>query len=102
MELQCPWSSPALRLTVHTRFSLTLGSLGCAAGIPGCGGDLFGEEGTLSTPTHMQRYHHNMDCEWRIRVPAGERVTLSFDHFELERSDNCIFDFVEVSALASG
>ncbi|XP_043205584.1 cubilin-like [Amphibalanus amphitrite] len=65
-------------------------------GIPGCGGDLVGERGTLSTPTHAERYHHNMDCEWRIRVPAGERVQLVVDHFELEFSRNCIFDFVEI------
>ncbi|XP_037091349.1 CUB domain-containing protein 2-like [Pollicipes pollicipes] len=65
-------------------------------GIPGCGGELAGEQGTLSTPTHMQRYHHNMDCEWRIRVPGNERVQLVFDSFELEGSFNCIFDFVEV------
>ena len=60
---------------------------------------MIGEEGTLSSPTHAERYHHNMDCEWRIRVPSGERVKLTVDHFELEHSRNCIFDFVEVGGV---
>lgn len=37
-----------------------------------------------------------MECEWKIQLPAGERIRVSWLRFDLETSTNCQFDFVEV------
>ncbi|XP_068081387.1 cubilin [Anabrus simplex] len=65
-------------------------------GIAGCGGILSGTSGTISCPMENGVYRHNLDCEWIIQVPAGSRIRITFDTFELESSRDCRFDMLEV------
>ncbi|CAG0907359.1 unnamed protein product, partial [Darwinula stevensoni] len=71
-------------------------------GIPGCGGLLTQARGGFAPPsrTDLQNlvasYEHNLDCEWVVRAPMGERVRLTFASFRLEGSAACFFDYVEV------
>ncbi|KZC14141.1 Cubilin [Dufourea novaeangliae] len=65
-------------------------------GIPGCSGVYTAPSGTISTPIDMSTYHQNMECDWRIQLPAGERVQITWSKFELEDSNSCQFDFVEI------
>ncbi|CAG2068878.1 unnamed protein product, partial [Timema podura] len=37
-----------------------------------------------------------MECEWKIQLPVGERIELTFTAFSLEDSRSCKFDYVEV------
>nr|CAD7455080.1 unnamed protein product [Timema tahoe] len=65
-------------------------------GIPGCGGVLTGPSGSFSSPNHPDTYRENMECEWKIQLPVGERIELTFTAFSLEDSHSCKFDYVEV------
>lgn len=67
------------------------------AGFPGCGGVLTAPSGDILSPNHPDRYREDMDCEWHIQLPVGERIRLTFLTFSLEDSPGCYFDFVAVS-----
>lgn len=65
-------------------------------GIPGCGGTLTSDIGEFSVPTLSNRYSHNVECDWVIRVPPGETIELKFTSFHVEQSSTCRWDYVEV------
>ncbi|XP_054159895.1 LOW QUALITY PROTEIN: cubilin-like [Oppia nitens] len=74
-------------------FHITYASV---AGIPGCGGTLTAEKGTLSSPNFPNRYENNIDCDWIIRVHPMERIEIKFSLFDLESHNQCSFDFLEI------
>ena len=41
-------------------------------------------------------YDENMDCEWTIQSPPSSNVLLSFLTFDIESSENCSYDYVQV------
>ncbi|KAH8307687.1 hypothetical protein KR044_008974 [Drosophila immigrans] len=43
-----------------------------------------------------QDYNDNMDCEWTIQAPANSNVQLIFLTFDIESSENCTYDYVQV------
>ncbi|KAH8359477.1 hypothetical protein KR093_006961, partial [Drosophila rubida] len=43
-----------------------------------------------------QDYDDNMDCEWTIQAPANSNVQLIFLTFDIESSENCTYDYVQV------
>ena len=59
-------------------------------GIPGCGGLLTSNTGQFSSPQHPETYANNLDCEWLIRVPQGDRIELDFLSFDVERPRTCL------------
>ncbi|EFN89302.1 Cubilin, partial [Harpegnathos saltator] len=65
-------------------------------GIPGCGGTYTTASGTISSPGHSSTYLPNMQCEWKIQLPPGERIRAMWLRFDLEESLSCHFDYVEV------
>ncbi|KAH0948163.1 hypothetical protein HN011_006977 [Eciton burchellii] len=66
-------------------------------GIPGCGGVYTAPTGTINSPGHTSStYGPNMECEWKIQLPVGERIRASWLRFELEHSSSCQFDFIEI------
>ncbi|RLU24405.1 hypothetical protein DMN91_002494 [Ooceraea biroi] len=66
-------------------------------GVPGCGGMYTTPTGTISSPGHASSsYQPNMECEWKIQLPMGERIKASWLRFDLEHSSSCQFDFVEI------
>ncbi|RXG73623.1 Cubilin [Armadillidium vulgare] len=65
-------------------------------GIPGCGGLLSSDVGEFSPPSLSEEYQVNTQCEWKIRVPPGEKIELNFTRFHIEHHASCIYDFVEV------
>ncbi|XP_012062648.1 PREDICTED: cubilin [Atta cephalotes] len=65
-------------------------------GIPGCGGIFTSATGLINSPGHLSSYQPNMECEWKIQLPAGERIRASWLKFDLETSSSCQFDFVEI------
>ncbi|XP_068206241.1 LOW QUALITY PROTEIN: cubilin-like, partial [Palaemon carinicauda] len=71
-------------------------SFSAEPGIPGCGGLLTNDMGEFSPPTLSDQYEHNLHCEWQIRVPQGETVSLTFSEFHLERHHACRWDYVEI------
>lgn len=45
---------------------------------------------------------HNQDCTWIIVAPPKQTVTLNWESFDIESSDACNFDYVEVSEVGVG
>ncbi|XP_030376137.1 dorsal-ventral patterning protein tolloid [Scaptodrosophila lebanonensis] len=43
-----------------------------------------------------QDYDDNMDCEWTIQAPPSSNVQLLFLTFDIESSENCTYDYVQV------
>lgn len=70
-------------------------------GMPGCGGIFTGLAGDISSPSAGGAYHHNLECEYLIQVPAGSRISLTFQEFELEHDSSCNFDYLEIYEGAS-
>ena len=54
--------------------------------------------GAFTSPNFPNNYPNNAHCEWRIRVPDGYRVLLSFSAFNTESG----YDFVEISSNSTG
>ncbi|CAH1775425.1 unnamed protein product [Owenia fusiformis] len=62
----------------------------------GCGGDLTGPTGELSSPNYPNPYPNRRECLWKITVEIGMRVELSIDDFDLESHSECNYDVLEV------
>ncbi|XP_045117385.1 cubilin-like [Portunus trituberculatus] len=62
----------------------------------GCGGLLTGVTGGIISPGYPQPYSHLSDCYWTIRVSQGSFIQLHFTDMDLEPSNDCTYDFVEV------
>ena len=65
----------------------------------GCGGkitNIFASSGTITSPNYPSNYGSHADCSWRITVPNGFVVRLTFIVFDLESSRNCRYDYVKV------
>ncbi|XP_072507728.1 cubilin [Notamacropus eugenii] len=61
-----------------------------------CGGDLYGHFGTLTSPRYPDANFHSRVCEWRITVPEGRRVNLTFSDLRLEDHQSCDSEYVTV------
>ncbi|KAJ7392946.1 hypothetical protein OS493_008187 [Desmophyllum pertusum] len=61
-----------------------------------CGGDLTADSGVIKSPRYPVRYPDEVNCEWKIVVDDGSRITLTFVDFEVEPSNNCEYDSLEV------
>ncbi|XP_078278371.1 cubilin [Rhinoraja longicauda] len=59
-----------------------------------CGGELTAGSGTINSPNYPHSYPHSLECEWRITVQGGRRVTLIFNDLQLEMHDQCNYDYV--------
>ncbi|XP_038060664.1 bone morphogenetic protein 1 homolog isoform X1 [Patiria miniata] len=61
-----------------------------------CGGNISKESGMLQSPNYPDDYRPDKSCVWYLTMPEGFQVGLNFQSFEVERHDNCIYDYVEV------
>ncbi|RXG69862.1 Bone morphogenetic protein 1-like protein [Armadillidium vulgare] len=61
-----------------------------------CGGELDMEQGHLESPNYPDDYRPNKECIWFITVPEGYQVALRFHSFEIEKHDNCVYDFLDI------
>ncbi|KAJ4432257.1 hypothetical protein ANN_20874 [Periplaneta americana] len=61
-----------------------------------CGGNLSSEHGSFASPGYPNNYPLESSCVWYIGTSPGNRVLISFSLFELESSDFCNEDYVEV------
>ncbi|XP_071808298.1 bone morphogenetic protein 1 homolog [Asterias amurensis] len=61
-----------------------------------CGGNISKETGMLQSPNYPDDYRPDKSCVWLLTMPDGFQVGLNFQSFEVERHDNCIYDYVEV------
>ncbi|XP_067869413.1 cubilin isoform X2 [Heterodontus francisci] len=66
------------------------------ASIKGCGGELTADTGTISSPNYPNYYPHGSECQWRITVQVGRRVTLTINDLHLEAYQSCNYDYVDI------
>ncbi|XP_068942361.1 cubilin [Petaurus breviceps papuanus] len=76
-------SAPGFRLVFETS-------------IEECGGDIYGYFGTLTSPNYPDANFHPRVCEWKITVPEGRRVNLTFSDLRLEDQQSCDSEYVTV------
>ncbi|XP_040824205.1 cubilin [Ochotona curzoniae] len=67
-----------------------------AASSSACGGNFYMAEGRFDSPGYPDIYPSNVECVWNIISSPGNRFQLSFISFQLEDSQNCSKDFVEI------
>lgn len=61
-----------------------------------CGGDLVSDSGFVGSEGFPSFYKPNSKCTWRITVPEGNVVMLSFRIFDLEADALCRYDYLDV------
>ncbi|KAM6970736.1 procollagen C-endopeptidase enhancer a [Aplochiton taeniatus] len=61
-----------------------------------CGGDLVADSGFIGSEGFPSFYKTNSKCLWRITVPEGNVVMLSFRIFDLEADPLCRYDYLDV------
>ncbi|KAF3703654.1 Procollagen C-endopeptidase enhancer 2 Procollagen COOH-terminal proteinase enhancer 2 [Channa argus] len=61
-----------------------------------CGGNITGESGVIGSQGYPGVYPPNTKCVWKITVPEGKVVVLSFRFIDLENDNLCRYDYVDV------
>ncbi|XP_013797015.2 cubilin [Apteryx mantelli] len=67
-----------------------------AASSSSCGGTFHMERGAFSSPGYPQPYPLNTECVWKILSSPGNRLQLSFIAFQVEQSNGCTKDYLEI------
>ncbi len=67
-----------------------------------CGGNLNGDKGVFASPGYPGTYPTDLDCTWNINVDPRKTIRLTFEFFDLEKSNGCKYDFLEVFDMSSG
>ena len=44
----------------------------------GCGGTLYNTRGVVTSPNYPRAFTQSSNCEWRLKVPPGEKIELRF------------------------
>ena len=50
------------------------------------------------SPNHPDKYPNSMECEWIIDLGPGYDIAITFHKFNLEKYDDCSFDWLTVQA----
>ncbi|XP_074466312.1 procollagen C-endopeptidase enhancer a [Sebastes fasciatus] len=61
-----------------------------------CGGDLVSDSGFVGSEGFPSFYKPNSKCTWRITVPEGTVVMLTFRIFDLEADSQCRYDYLDI------
>ncbi|KAM4705286.1 LOW QUALITY PROTEIN: cubilin [Rhinophrynus dorsalis] len=62
----------------------------------GCGGTLFGDHGSFTSPDYPSSYSNNTDCEWTIVAPLGRLVKINFVTFSIDGPSDCTKNYLKV------
>lgn len=52
--------------------------------------------GEILSPNYPQAYPNEIEKSWDIEVPEGYGIHLYFTHLDIELSENCAYDSVQV------
>ncbi|KAG7527098.1 cubilin [Solea senegalensis] len=62
----------------------------------GCGGTLYGEHGSFSSPNYPGTYPNHTHCEWSVRAPRGRVVTVTFAQISIDDPGDCQNNFLKL------
>ena len=68
----------------------------CTEMLAPCEHTFTSESGTLNSPGYPYYYANDLRCQWTITVQPGKTITLDFISFEVEYSDTCGHDALEI------
>uniref|UniRef100_A0A671G3G5 Cubilin n=1 Tax=Rhinolophus ferrumequinum TaxID=59479 RepID=A0A671G3G5_RHIFE len=60
----------------------------------GCGGTLYGESGSFTSPGYPGTYPNHTHCEWTIIAPAGRLITVSFYFISIDDPGDCVQNYL--------
>ncbi|XP_015224558.1 PREDICTED: cubilin-like, partial [Cyprinodon variegatus] len=61
----------------------------------GCGGDLHGPSGSISSPGYPNKYPENRECIWYVTTSPGSSITMTIHEFDVEFHADCNYDVLE-------
>lgn len=64
--------------------------------VSACGGTYTSYKGKIASPSYPKSYPLNSECVWILNNSPGNTLKLSFDEFELQQSENCDLDYLEI------
>lgn len=74
-------------------FKLTVVPYNC---VLGCGGTLYGDHGSFSSPNYPATYPNSSHCEWGIEAPRGRVVTITFAQISIDDTGDCQDNFLKL------
>ncbi|XP_044726579.1 cubilin-like [Chrysoperla carnea] len=86
----------ALHLYLPLTYSTTVFVASYSALSTACGGELTSLEGEFGSVGYPKNYPNDMDCVWQFHPAEGNQVSVTFQSFDLDDSENCNEDFVEI------
>jgi len=67
-----------------------------------CGGSLSGTEGVIVHPNHPGNYKNSRNCQYVITVAPDRVIQIVFEKIDLEASDRCSYDYIELQDTSKG
>ncbi|GMT21270.1 hypothetical protein PFISCL1PPCAC_12567, partial [Pristionchus fissidentatus] len=61
-----------------------------------CGFATHDLEGVIAFPDDDTDYEPDMECHWEISVPAGYRMLLHFNRMDIEQTETCSNDYLQI------
>lgn len=57
----------------------------------------------IESPNFPNKYEDAANCSWIIEAPIGNKINLTFSHFDLEghNDSNCEYDYLQIMESAS-
>ncbi|XP_070708966.1 cubilin [Pempheris klunzingeri] len=62
----------------------------------GCGGTLYGDHGSFTSPNYPGTYPNGTHCEWGIMAPRGRVVTITFAQISIDDPGDCQNNFLKL------
>ncbi|XP_070579595.1 bone morphogenetic protein 1-like isoform X2 [Ptychodera flava] len=63
---------------------------------PECSKNFTASQGIVKSPYFPYNYPKNHECIWVIYASPDQRIILRFHHFDIEYTEKCSFDYVEI------
>jgi len=64
----------------------------------GCSSSFSSTSGVINSPGYPSNYPDMTDCSYHVQPTDGSQLLFTFTYFNVEESDNCEFDYLEISS----
>jgi len=58
--------------------------------VSSCGASLVGPSGSFQSPNNPNSYPDNSYCRWKISVPSGKKVMVTFNSFKTQKDKDIV------------